>query len=259
MMSVAGDFYQFRDGGLHLLTHALTDSISVADSFLVADGHARAPQRHIARFSKSIGDKEALELLSQFAKTALAFLPKTGSLFPRLEYRESLPEGERLFLRVRNAPELTKTVSLWSSDAKDPRTNFQIKGPDLSSCQRLRRAANLRGADEALILSTDGYIADGALSSIVWWEDETLCAPDESTDWLPSITRDLIFELAGQAGYQTATKRARPVDLDGLEVWSLSALQGIRGVTSWQEIQPGPLRFLEPFRKRLGMLSEPIN
>jgi len=258
-MSVAGDFYQFHDGELQLLTHALTDSITVADSFLVSDGQVRAPQRHIARFTRSIGDRELPEILREFTQTALRFLPKTGSLFPRLEYRESLPLGQRLFLRIRNSPELTKTVTLWSSDSEDPRTNYQTKGPDLSACQRLRRAANLRGADEAVILSPSGHIADGALSSIVWWEDETLCAPDDNTNWLPSITRDLVFELASQAGYKTSTKSARPEELTGLEIWSLSALQGIRGVTAWQGLEPGPLRFMEPFRKRLGMLSELIS
>jgi branched-subunit amino acid aminotransferase/4-amino-4-deoxychorismate lyase len=85
-----------------------------------------------------------------------------------------------------------------------------------------------------------------------------LCAPDDSTPWLPSITRELVFELASQAGYETQLVAETPVDLNGSEVWSLSALQGIRGVTSWNGVDVGQLRLLKPFRKRLKMLLEPV-
>jgi branched-subunit amino acid aminotransferase/4-amino-4-deoxychorismate lyase len=92
----------------------------------------------------------------------------------------------------------------------------------------------------------------------LWWEDELLLGPDDSTNWLPSITRELVFELARQGGYKTATRAAKPEELSGLEVWSLSSLQGIRGVTSWGDMALGQHRFLTPFRKRLELLSAPI-
>lgn len=258
-MSVAGDFYQFIDGAFIKIEHALTENLSVADSFFVENGSARALDRHFHRFASSVSDREPKSLLDAFFEAAKNLIPKSGEQFPRLEYREHQPAGERLFLRLRTAPERTEFASLWSSDEKDPRVSPKIKGPDLSACQRLRRAANLRGADEAVILSPFGYIADGALSSIMWWEGETLVAPDDSTDWLPSITRELAFELARQAGFQTLQRAAKPEELAHCEIWSLSALQGIRGVSSWGEIPVGPARFLQPFRKRLAMLSAPIS
>jgi branched-subunit amino acid aminotransferase/4-amino-4-deoxychorismate lyase len=122
-------------------------------------------------------------------------------------------------------------------------------------CQKLRRKANLHGADEAVILDASGNVADGALSSIVWWRDDVLCGPDDSTDWLPSITRELVFEMANQAGFKTAFVNSRPEDLAGCEVWSLSALQGIRGVTHWQNIPLSNLNRLGSFRKRLALLT----
>ena len=257
-MSVAGDFYQFLGGEFIKIEHALTDQLSVADSFLVEDGCGRAIERHFQRFALSIGERESSSEISSFLDSVKFAIPNHGAIFPRLEYREHQPAGERFFLRLRPAPERTTHVSLWASDESDPRISPLIKGPDLSVCQRLRRAANLRGADEAVILDDNGYIADGALSSILWWEGDTLVGPDQSTKWLPSITRELAFELAQQAGFATAQRRAKPEDLQGCEIWSLSALQGIRGVTSWADIKVLPGRFLTPFRKRLAMLSAPI-
>jgi branched-subunit amino acid aminotransferase/4-amino-4-deoxychorismate lyase len=109
------------------------------------------------------------------------------------------------------------------------------------------------------LLSESGHIADGALSAIVWWRDDVLFGPDETTNWLPSITRELVFELANQAGYKTATERAKPADLAGCEVWSLSSLQGIRYATAWDAIELAPPRFASSFAKRLELLAQPIS
>ncbi len=257
-VSVGGDFYQFVDGELAPLDLSLDDSLSVADSFLVSNGSVRALERHFARFARSIHDAKTKRQLPGFFASAAAAIPQEGDWFPRLEYRESQPDGQKLFLRMRTAPERTESVRLWTLGDADPRTQPAVKGPDLAICQQLRRAANLHGADEAVLLDGDGFISDGALSSIVWWEDQTLVGPDETTPWLPSITRELVFELASQAGYQTGQRRAKPVELAGCEVWSLSALQGIRAVETWNGIDVAPAGLASPFSKRLAMLARPL-
>jgi branched-subunit amino acid aminotransferase/4-amino-4-deoxychorismate lyase len=258
-VSVAGDFFQFRDGELRRVDATLSESLTVADSFLVRSGRVRALERHFARFQSSIQDEQIQAELPAFFESLKALIPLEGDWFPRMEYRDQLPEGERLVFRIREAPERTESLTLWTSDEPDPRKQYQIKGPDLSIGQQIRRRANLSGADEAVLLSESGHIADGALSAIVWWRGEVLCGPDESTNWLPSITRDLVFELANQAGYQTMTERARPTDLAGCEVWSLSSLQGIRYATAWGEIELAQPRYASSFAKRLELLAQPVS
>ena len=258
-VSVAGDFFQFRDGELRRVDATLSESLTVADSFLVRSGRVRALERHLARFQSSIQDEQIQAELPAFFEALKAIIPLGGDWFPRMEYRDQLPEGERLVFRIREAPERTESLTLWTSDEPDPRKQYRIKGPDLSIGQQIRRRANLSGADEAVLLSDSGHIADGALSAIVWWRGEVLCGPDESTNWLPSITRDLVFELANQAGYQTMTERARPSDLAGCEVWSLSSLQGIRYATAWGEMELAQPRFASSFAKRLELLAQPVS
>lgn len=257
-MSVAGDFFQFRDGELRLVDATLSESLTVADSFLVRSGKVRALERHFARFQASIQDRRTQAELPAFFQGLKKLIPLDGDWFPRLEYREQLPEGERLVFRIREAPERTESLTLWTSDEPDPRKQYRIKGPDLSIGQQIRRRANLSGADEAVLLSDSGHIADGALSAIVWWRGDVLYGPDETTNWLPSITRDLVFELANQAGYQTATERAKPAELAGCEVWSLSSLQGIRYATAWGDIDVAAPRFAGPFAKRLELMADYI-
>ena len=257
-MSVNGDFFRYSDSGLELVDVAMAEPLSVADSWLVVNGTSRALDRHLTRFSGSIEDETTESQLSGFFESVVQQIPSDGDWFPRIEYRRDQPIGQRLFLRIRPAPERTETCTLWTYDQPDPRVTPTIKGPDLSTCQKLRRAANLHGADEAVLVDADGNISDGALSAIVWWRDDVLCAPDDSSPWLPSITRELVFEMARQAGYKTEITAQQPKGLAGCEVWSLSALQGIRGVTSWNSVRVGELRLLTPFRKRLKMLFSPI-
>lgn len=258
-MSVNGDFFRFVDDELVPVDIALADPLTVADSWCVLDGSARALGKHFQRFADSISDPNCRKQLPTFFQQVISTIPSEGDWFPRIEYRAERPEGERLFLRLRPAPERTETCTLWTYDKQDPRQLPTIKGPDLSVCQSLRRAANLHGADEAVLLDAHGFISDGALSAIVWWQGETLCAPDDQTPWLPSITRELVFNIASQAGYQTKTLKAKPEELHGAEIWSLSALQGIRGVTAWKGVSIGELKLLNPFRKRLKMLLEPVS
>jgi branched-subunit amino acid aminotransferase/4-amino-4-deoxychorismate lyase len=257
-MSVNGDFYRFDSGELVPITHALVERLSVADSFLALDGQTIALDRHFKRFAGSVAEFEETDL-EDFFEAVRSVIPTRGVWFPRLEYRDSQPVGQRLYLRLRPAPERSETLTLWTYSDPDNRENPRVKGPDLSLCQQIRRTANLHGADEAVLLSPDGYISDGALSSIVWLKDNTLYAPDESTPWLPSVTREIVMELAQQAGFEVRTVAARPTDLEGAEVWSLSALQGIRGATSWKGVDLAPPKLYLPFRKRLGMLLQPIS
>ena len=256
-MSVTGDVYQFTGNELLPVQHAIPGSLSVADSWLVNEGTVRALDRHFARFAGSV-EQIPREVLLDFFDAVIAATPLEGSWFPRVEFRHFQPIGQQLFFRIRPAPTRSPSCSLWSLNEPDPRSSPRVKGPDLSVCQKLRRQANLHGADEAVILDSAGFVSDGALSSIVWWENDVLCGPDDSTDWLPSVTRSLVFDLANQAGFETEAVRRKPEDLRGLEVWSLSALQGIRLVNSWQGIEVGgPARF-NSFRKRLDMLAGPI-
>jgi branched-subunit amino acid aminotransferase/4-amino-4-deoxychorismate lyase len=257
-MGVDGSFFGFSDS-LRPVEQAHSETLSVADSWLVVDGSAVAAGRHFQRFRDSIVDDETTRAqLADFERAVRQAVSVAGQWFPRIEYRAECEPGHRLFLRMRPAPELTEYASLWTFLDLDPRVNPLIKGPDLSVCQQLRRAANLHGADEAVLLDAEGFIAEGALSAVVWWRGETLCAPDDSTPWLPSITRELVVEMAQQAGYPVVFERAKPAQLAGCEVWSLSSLQGVRGVNAWSGVDILPPVLFTAFRKRLKLMAEAV-
>ncbi|KOV82581.1 hypothetical protein ADL03_23800 [Nocardia sp. NRRL S-836] len=207
----------------------------VADSWLVADGVTRGLSLHHHRFTEACerAAGPSAEEVRRFLKSAAALVPGTGRWFPRVE----CGTDHRLRLRVRPAPERSTGVVLMPHPGPDPRRDPRTKGPDLVAMQALRASAAEFGADEVLLRTGVGTVLEGALSSIVWWRGDRLCVPDPSLPVLDGVTRRLLVGLAARRGVPVRPERCDLASLDGLEVWSLSALHGIRVVTGWRECE----------------------
>ena len=57
------------------------------------------------------------------------------------------------------------------------------------------------GYDEAILLTDDGYVADGSGENVFVIKDEIISTPDLSASILPGITRQTVIEIAGALGY----------------------------------------------------------
>ncbi|HKF92334.1 MAG TPA: aminotransferase class IV [Acidimicrobiia bacterium] len=206
-----------------------------ADSWLVDDGRVRAVDRHWARFSATCREHGVEpQALAAFRAEAERALPVGGRWFPRIELRE---DGE-LALQVRPAPPREPTVVAWIADVPDPRRAPRHKGPDLERLAALRERAAAHGADEAVLCDTGGRLLEGAFTSLLWWESETLWAVPDDAPVLPGITRGLLLELARERDTPVAQRRPAPQELAGRETWLVSALDGIRAVTRWAKRGP---------------------
>ena len=73
--------------------------------------------------------------------------------------------------------------------------------------------ANRAGYDEAILLTDDGFIADGSGENIFLVKDGTIYTPDLSASILPGITRDTIIQIAQDLGYTVVEKQLIRTDL----------------------------------------------
>jgi branched-subunit amino acid aminotransferase/4-amino-4-deoxychorismate lyase len=206
-----------------------------ADSWLVVDGHARAVGRHWARFGETcrvhgVGPA-ALAALRARVEGAV---PSEGRWFPRVELRADA----ELAFQLRPAPPRQPTVVAWVADVPDPRRAPWHKGPDLERLAALRERAAAHGAGEAVLTDADGRLLEGAFTSLLWWEGETLWAVPDEAPILPGITRALLLELARERDTPVAQRRPAPRELADRETWLVSALHGIRAVTRWADGGP---------------------
>lgn len=258
-------FFRFSGGRLVEISEPGVEvQLGVADSWLVNEGRVRNLDAHYARFAKWVlaADMTTEDQLANFFDAVTAALPTIGKWFPRIEFHAEAPLNERLHFRLRTAPELTSSVLLWAYGEVDSRRNPLVKGPDLSFGMQLRRHAIVNGADEAVFLTDDGFINEGALSSLVWWRGDVLCSTSSEVPWLPSITRNEVFGIARDCGLETRLELATPESLAGLEVWALSSLQGVRpasGILVCDKlIEFGTPTRAESFQKRLHLLEKTI-
>lgn len=242
---------RWSSGELVAVASGASGPLLVADSWLADDGFVRAQDAHWARFEGScvqLGADRAQ--IAAFRAAATAAVPAAGRWFPRVELT-----AEGLALRLRTAPPPSLEARVVVA-AGDPRAQPRVKGPDLEELIELRARARARGADEVLLCDEGGALREGALSSLLWWEDEALCTtPEEHT--LPGVTRGLLLDLARRGGVLVRVRSPRPQELADREVWLTSALHGIRAVSGW--LTPGqpagaPLR-AEAWRAALARVG----
>jgi branched-chain amino acid aminotransferase len=62
--------------------------------------------------------------------------------------------------------------------------------------------ANRAGYDEAILLTADGYVADGSGENVFAIKNGVITTPPLSTSILPGITRDCIIQIAQDLGYE---------------------------------------------------------
>ena len=177
--------------------------------------------------------------------------------------RLGLSNADRL--AVRPAPPRAPGVVAWIANGPDPRRAPRRKGPDLERLGALRAAAARHGAGEAVIADADGRLLEGAYTSLLWWEDDALCAVPDDAPILDGVTRALLLGLAGDAGAEVRFRRPAPAGLDGREAWLTSALHGIRVVTRWvadnahgPPVHAGRAERAAAWQARLEALAVPV-
>ena len=108
------------------------------------------------------------------------------------------PEARELGIKVRTSSFTRHHVNISMTRAK-------ANGNYINSMLALQEALS-GGADEALLLDPEGYVAEGSGENVFVVRDGIIYTP-ELTSCLNGITRNTIFNLAKEAGYQLIEKR----------------------------------------------------
>jgi branched-chain amino acid aminotransferase len=119
----------------------------------------------------------------------------------------------------------------------------KASGVYLNSMLATHEAARA-GYDEAILLTDDGYIADGAGENVFVVKDEVISTPPLSTSILPGITRETVMKLAADLGYRVEERSLiRPELYLADEVFMTGTATEVAPVRSVddQEIGVGPI------------------
>ncbi|MFU0805000.1 MAG: aminodeoxychorismate lyase [Pseudoclavibacter caeni] len=89
------------------------------------------------------------------------------------------------------------------------------------------REARHRGADDAIMVSADGWVLEGPTASVVLREGDAIVTPSTDEGILAGTTQRRVFDIAAELGLSAHYRRVRPDELlaaDG--VWLVSSSRG---------------------------------
>jgi len=203
--------------------------VLAADSFVLDNGDIVGFPRHRERFFAAVVDAgvDDTEAFDDFVERCLLWFPREGRWFPRLDV---VTNGDATWFRYhhRLAPAESQTTTLAIAPA-DTREVPWRKGPDLERMAALRASVS-HLADEALILADDKVVVEGAYSAIVVIDSDAgqFCLTPSKYPRIDSITEQIVSECVRDDHFEVIKRSHTLSELEGKEVWVLSALHGIR-------------------------------
>ena len=115
----------------------------------------------------------------------------------------------------------------WRLKTASPRLPAQEILAQYKTCNKLaqilaRAEADAAGADEALLLNTEGFVVEGSSSNLFWIEGDHVCTPPLLSGILAGVTRSVVRELCPMLGLEFCEKAVIPSDLASRDAVFLS-------------------------------------
>lgn len=108
-----------------------------------------------------------------------------------------------------------------------------IKAITLLPNVMMKLAAKAQQADDAILVSRDGYITEGTASNVFIVKNGTLITPPLGNDLLPGVTRLIIERIAQAEGVPLQEQRINEQDLASAdEIWLSSSTKEALPITS---------------------------
>lgn len=99
---------------------------------------------------------------------------------------------------------------------------YPHKTADRLPFDRAMAEARTQGADDGVLLTAGGFVAETAIWTLLWLEDDQVCGPPLGLGILPSVARARIAELTGGI----AERRVGPEAIRGVPLLVANAVRG---------------------------------
>lgn len=227
-----GEMVPWRDAKVHVLTHSLHYGMGVFEGVrayktpkgtcifrlkehtdrLFRSAHIMGMNMPFDKVTLNQAQKDVVRLngLEEGYLRPLAFLGSEGMGLRADNLRTHVvvaswewpsymdPEANQRGIKVRTSSYTRHHVNISMCKAK-------ATGNYINSLLALREAIE-SGAEEALLLDNEGYVAEGSGENVFMVRNDRIYTP-ELTSCLEGITRDSIFVLAAELGYEICERR----------------------------------------------------
>src|SRR6266540_590960 len=185
----------------------------------VRDGRIPFLERHLARLGRSLA---ALGLPKPSQDVAALVTPfaGTGDAVLRIEVRDG-----RASLTVREPPPPAPPTVITASEPHQP---YPHKTTERDCFTDAGHEAEVAEADDALLLTAEGWVAEGTAWNVFWWDGNLLRTPALDLGILPGVARARVLELMKRA----EQGRYRRGALAGKSLFLTNAVRGIVPIAS---------------------------
>ena len=144
---------------------------------------------------------------------------ETGNAVLRLEVCDG-----RAAVTVRELPSLDPPAVITASE---PHLPYPHKTTERDCFADAAGEAVVAEADDALLLTHEGWVAEGTVWNVCWWDGDGLRTPPLALGILPGIGRARVLELAPAEEPRGARR-----GLDGKSVFLVNAVRGVVPIAS---------------------------
>ena len=187
--------------------------VGLIETMRVREGRVPWLARHLARLQASLaalGAPDPQEDLADLVRLAVG----TGDRVIRLQLNDGHPE---IATRDVSAEQAIQVVV--ASEAHQP---YPHKTTSREQFSRALATARRAGAHDAVLVTADGFVAEGTAWNLFWWNDGTLCTPAADLGILPGLGRRRIMELT-----DVKEERVPVAALAGRSLFIANAVRGI--------------------------------
>ncbi len=107
---------------------------------------------------------------------------------------------------------------------------YPHKTTERAQFERALEQAKAAGADDAVLLTEGGQVAECAIWGIFWWDADRLCAPPLELGVLPGVARARLTEMTGEI----SERRATPAEIEGRSLFVANSVRGVVPVVSFE-------------------------
>ncbi len=214
-----------------------TAGYGLIETMRVREGRIPFLERHLARLERSL---RALGLPRPARDVAALVTPfsGTGNAVLRVEVCDG-----RATVTVRELPALDAPAVI---TAAEPHRPYPHKTTERDCFVDAAEEAEIAEADDALLLTPEGWVAEGTVWNVFWWDGDRLHTPAEDVGMLPGIGRARVLELAGTVAQGRYPRQA----IEGKRLFSTNAVRGVVTIGSLDGVRvPADARTAELARR----------
>jgi len=206
----------------------------------VYDGVPYAMDAHFARLART-GTNIRLPIdLEAVRADSYRLLAQAGTGEDAQLLRIMITRGGRRILLTEQMPQLPEEARLMSVTYSPTRLLDGAKTLSYAANMLAGRLARENGCDEALLVTPHGRVLEAPTSSIFWVSGERIVTPPLDEHILASITRALVFDVAGATEQACTLEELTAAD----EVFLASTTREVQPVVAVDEhifAGPGPV------------------